>query len=206
VSGSSPFPVRRWAASSPLGFELVPVNDIQAMSLRLALIRFGVLLVHLFALKGGRRERLLAPGNASVQNALSLMDKTLRLQPCCCVARAYDSRTSGRSKPKNPDIVAPENMCNKLLHNLLFRPRCCEGTHVPQLACGEASNLTKALLDDRRQCGCYVEKADSVRDCLRPADRPRLCRCPIGNQWRHFARLKLNASLMTSQILKPAAR
>jgi len=43
------------------------------------------------------------------------------------------------------DIVVPGNLCENLLHNPALRPSRCKGTHVFEVAWGEASHVGKRL-------------------------------------------------------------
>jgi len=43
------------------------------------------------------------------------------------------------------NVVVPGNLCKDLLHNLALRPGRCKGTHVFEVARGEASHVWKRL-------------------------------------------------------------
>jgi len=47
---------------------------------------------------------------------------------------------------ENAEVMAPWNLCNKLLHNCLVRPGLGERPHVLQIAGREASHLGKSAL------------------------------------------------------------
>ena len=52
---------------------------------------------------------------------------------------------------EDADVMAPRNLCNKLLHNCFIRPGLTERTHVFQISRGESSHSGEVPLEVRRQ-------------------------------------------------------
>ena len=54
---------------------------------------------------------------------------------------------------QNPQIVPPGQLCNKLLHNCLFRPGLSQGTHVLEVSGAEAFDCQETHSADHGQDG-----------------------------------------------------
>ena len=67
------------------------------------------------------------------------------------VAATWPERWVTRLRITRPfeqsDVVVPGNLCKTLLHNSALWPSRCKGTHVFEVARGEASHVWKRLLE-----------------------------------------------------------